>query len=127
MKNKILIVDDEEYLRELLRTNLEVEDFEVVSASTGQEALDLAWKVLPDLAIVDVGLPDMNGWEVCRRLQQDFRSADLPLVILTAEASGKVLAQMKELGLKHYVAKPYHPIDIVTFLKELLNNKNKNG
>ncbi|OGS27590.1 MAG: hypothetical protein A3J70_06190 [Elusimicrobia bacterium RIFCSPHIGHO2_02_FULL_61_10] len=121
MKRKILIVDDEEYLRILLKDNLEIEGFEVIATATGKEALEVAWKVLPDLAIIDIGLPDINGWEVCQRLQQDFRTADLPLVILTAEASGKVTAQMKELGLKHYVPKPYHPIDIVGFLKKILN------
>ncbi|MBI4375937.1 MAG: response regulator [Elusimicrobia bacterium] len=124
---KILIVDDEEYLRILLRDNLELEDFEVVAASTGKEAIEMAWKTCPDLAIIDIGLPDMTGWEVCRRLKEDFRSADLPIVILTAETAGKVGAQMKELGITHHIAKPYHPIEIITFLKDLLTKSTKDG
>ena len=116
---KVLIVEDQPNLRLLLKDNLELDGMEVVCASTGGEALELAWKSNPSVAVVDIGLPDIPGWEVCRRLRADDRTKDIELVILTAESRAKVADKLEALSLKHFVSKPYDPIAVGRMIKEL--------
>ncbi|MBI3550170.1 MAG: response regulator [Elusimicrobia bacterium] len=120
MKQRVLIVEDEEYVRTLLRENLEAEGLEVVCASTGKEALDLAKKNHLDLAVIDIGLPDITGFDVCKGLQADYRTSNVPLVILSAQKENKYRKEMKDLGLKNFFSKPYDPVALGRYLKELL-------
>ena len=116
----MLIVEDETFARTLLKDNLEFEGFEVECAANGSLALELAKKVQLDIAVIDVGLPDMTGWEVCKGLQRDVRTAETTLVILSGKMRSEVLEGMKKLGLKHFVPKPYDPIALGRMLKGLL-------
>src|SRR5262249_4269764 len=107
MTRRILIVEDEESLLVLLRDILEMEGFECLTAGTGKAALDIAWKKCPELAIVDIGLPDVSGWEVCRRLREDFRTSAIKIIVLSAQTGSRDTPLMKQLGVNHFVRKPY--------------------
>ena len=119
MARRVLVVEDEASLQLLIKDNLEMEGLDVVCASTGRAALELAWKALPDVALVDIGLPDMTGWDVCERLRADFRTKNVVLVIVSAESRGVVTSKLAALKLRHFVSKPYDPIAVGQLVKSL--------
>ena len=123
MKTKILVLDDEESLRLLLCDNLEFEGFEAVSAGTGKDAIAIAQKDHPVLAVIDIGLPDMDGWEVCRRLKEDPRTKDMPVVVLSGSVADSIQVLAKEHGVKHCVTKPYDCTELVELLKKIVAGK----
>ncbi|HHV61947.1 MAG TPA: response regulator transcription factor [Firmicutes bacterium] len=114
---KILIVDDDRYVTELLEIYLKREGFEVRSASDGVTALSLAADIKPDLVILDIMLPGVSGWEVCRKLRT---SSDVPVIMLTAK--GEKLDKLKgfELGTDDYVTKPFDADELVERVKAFL-------
>lgn len=114
----VLVVDDQEYVRILLTDNLEFDRFETTCASTGKEALSSAARRRPDLAIVDVGLPDMSGWDVCKALLQ--RYPGMPIVVLSAQSAAQARGRMQQLGLRYFVAKPYDPIALSELVKQIV-------
>ena len=116
----ILIVDDEEPIQELLRFNLEKEGYKVYAAKDGSEALQRLEKEKPDLVVLDVMLPGMDGLEVCRQLRQNPRFRDLPVIMLTAkgEEIDKVLGL--ELGADDYMTKPFSPRELVARIRARL-------
>lgn len=116
----ILVVDDEEPIQELLRFNLENEGYRVSVAKDGPGALAMADKENPDLMVLDVMLPGMDGMEVCRRLRQNHRYRDLPVIMLTAkgEEIDKVLGL--ELGADDYMTKPFSPRELLARIKARL-------
>lgn len=120
MKTKILVLDDEESLRLLLCDNLEFEGFETVSAGSGKEAIEIARKDKPALAVIDIGLPDMDGWEVCRRLKEQPETKDLPVVVLSGSVADQIQVLAKNHGVKHCVAKPYDCTQLVGLLKQIV-------
>src|SRR6476620_8903309 len=108
MTNKrILIVEDDKDIVEALRYNLEKEKYAVLTARRGEEGLSLATDVKPNLIILDIGLPGLNGYEVCRMLRQDAATREIPVLMLTARVaeSDKVLGL--ELGADDYITKPF--------------------
>lgn len=118
MARNVLVVDDQQYIRILLKDNLEFDHFTTRCASKGRDALDLAEAAPPDLAIVDIGLPDISGWDVCRELRR--RQPKLQIVLLSATPKEAARGKMEELGLVHFVAKPYDPISLSELVKRLL-------
>ncbi len=114
----VLLVDDQEYVRVLLTDNLEFDRFTATCASTGKEALACAARFKPDLAIVDLSLPDITGWDVCRSLLERWPS--LPIIVLSAQTSNQVRQRMQELSLRYFVAKPYDPIALSELVKQIL-------
>lgn len=121
MYKKILVVDDEEYLVILLKDNLEFEGFTVMEAYNGEEALDKTYERQPDLIILDIGMPKLDGWEVCRRLKSDSRTRNIPIVILSALTQNEDIEKGKRLGAIRYFKKPCDPIYIVNAVKEILD------
>ena len=119
MRRNVLVVDDQQYIRILLKDNLEFDEFTTLCASRGREALESLERFTPDLAIVDIGLPDISGWTVCKTLKQ--RYPDIELIVLSAMNADDVRAAMKPLGLKHFVPKPYDPIALSDLVKQLLD------
>jgi len=104
---KILVVDDEVDLVETIRFSLEVEGFETMVAYHGEEALSLARKENPDLIILDLMLPKLDGYKVCRLLKFDERYKHIPILMLTAKAQEKDRLLGKETGADDYMTKPF--------------------
>jgi DNA-binding response OmpR family regulator len=104
---KILVVDDEADLVETIRFSLEVEGFETMVAYNGEEALSLARKENPDLIILDLMLPKLDGYKVCRLLKFDERYKHIPILMLTAKAQERDRLLGKETGADDYMTKPF--------------------
>jgi two-component system phosphate regulon response regulator PhoB len=119
-REKILVVDDEEDILELLRYNLEREGYSVVLAQSGEEAVELAANVVPDLVLLDLMLPGMNGLEVCRILSHDARTSAIPIIILTARCEEADIVAGLELGADDYVAKPFSPRVVTARVRSVL-------
>jgi two-component system, OmpR family, response regulator len=114
---QILIVDDDPHIRELLRLLLQNEGFEIREAGDGVEALALLESAKADLVILDIMMPNMDGWTLCRELREHY---DLPLLMLTAK--GETMQKIKgfELGTDDYLVKPFEPLELVVRVKALL-------
>lgn len=114
---RILVVDDEPGIVDIVATNLAAEGFDIISATTGPAALDVAQRHVPDLIILDIMLPEIDGWEVLRLLESDPRTAGIPVVVLTAKADDLDALRGLELGAVEYVTKPFFPEDLVASVK----------
>ena len=123
MSAKILIVDDDENIQELLRYNLEKEGYMVKIAGDGQQALEIARKFFPDLIILDMMLPVMDGLEVCRQMQGNKEHKNIPILILSAkgEELDKVLAL--EMGAEDYLTKPFGLRELQARVKARIRSK----
>ncbi|NPV79260.1 MAG: response regulator transcription factor [Firmicutes bacterium] len=115
---QILLVDDDENVLELLRLYLEKEGLSTTSAKNGQEAIQKARDQVPVLVILDVMLPDLDGWQVLKRLRED--EPGLPIIMLTAKSEDHDKILGLELGADDYVAKPFNPIELVARVKAVL-------
>lgn len=117
MKNKILVVDDERNIVELVRLYMEKEGFETVCAYTGDEALSKFQSENPDLIILDLMLPETDGWQVCREIR---KSSQVPIIMLTAKSDtfDKVLGL--ELGADDYITKPFEAKELLARVKAVL-------
>jgi two-component system, cell cycle response regulator DivK len=103
---KILLVEDNLYNREMLAKRLTRANFDVVTAVDGREGLDLARKEEPDVIIMDLDLPEIDGWEATRRLKSSVRTSRIPVIALTAHALQQDLKKAVESGCDHYETKP---------------------
>jgi two-component system, OmpR family, phosphate regulon response regulator PhoB len=110
-KRKILVVEDHPTVREVLRTLLGMEDFEVAVAPNGEAGLALADILQPDVVILDVMMPGLNGYEVCRAIKA--RSEDTRIVMVTARSSEEDERTGREAGADAYLRKPFSPLDIL--------------
>lgn len=117
MAKKILVVDDEKQIVDILRAYLEKEGYGVITAYDGREALDSARRDLPDLIILDLMLPEISGWDVCRELRKE---SNVPVIMLTArdDTTDKIIGL--ELGADDYVTKPFDPKEIVSRVRAVL-------
>jgi DNA-binding response OmpR family regulator len=108
MNKRILIIEDDKDITEAIRYNLEKEKgFSVLAAHTGDEGLNLAFQSKPHLIILDIGLPGLNGYEVCRMLKRDAETREIPILMLTARVSESDKVLGLELGADDYVTKPF--------------------
>ena len=119
-KGRILIIDDEEDLIELVRYNLEQEGFQVEGVTDGESGLHHAVQKAPDLILVDLMLPGMDGLEVCRALRADNRTASVPIIMLTAKSTESDRIVGLELGADDYVVKPFSPRELAARVKAVL-------
>jgi len=122
-KKRILIVDDEEDILNVLRFRLEANNYEVLSASDGQEGLNKARFEKPDLIILDLMLPKLDGYKVCRMLKFDENYKSIPIIIFTASAQKKDEEFDMEMGADAYITKPFEPAILLGKMKELLMEK----
>ncbi len=120
MKGKILVVDDEADIRELVRLNLTREGYEVLDSETGEQALSLSRSKSPDLIVLDLMLPGIDGLEVCKKLKADPKTAQIPIVILTAKGEEADVVTGLEVGADDYVAKPFSGKVLVARVRRLL-------
>jgi two-component system phosphate regulon response regulator PhoB len=117
---RVLIVDDDPDILRLVSYNMGQAGFEVIAASTGRKALEMAQKQHPDLIILDLMLPDVDGMEVCRTLRQQYPSRRIPIIMLTARGDEIDRVVGFELGADDYVAKPFSPRELVLRVKSIL-------
>ena len=120
MAKRILIVDDEVQLVEMVKMRLESAGYEVISAYDGQEGLDKAKKDKPDLIILDLMLPKMDGYKVCGLLKNDARYSRIPIIMFTARAQEEDVTLGKSLGAEEYVTKPFDPKTLMEKIKGLI-------
>jgi len=123
MKQKILVVDDEVDAVELVTFNLKAAGYEVLSAADGQEALKKARSALPQLIVLDLMLPEVDGLEVCKILRRDPTTRGIPILMLTAKAAEIDRVLGLELGADDYVTKPFSPRELVLRIKRLLRRE----
>ena len=119
-KYRILLVDDEPSIVKMVGKRLEVEGFDVVVAMDGQEGLAKAQAEHPDLIILDLMLPKLNGYEVCTMLKQDTRYQKIPVVMFTAKAQDKDEKLGMECGANAYVRKPFRAQELMDKIRSLL-------
>ncbi|TMQ22048.1 MAG: response regulator [Candidatus Rokuibacteriota bacterium] len=114
---RVLVVEDERDVAELLRYNLGKEGYDVVVAATGTEAVRQAHEARPDLVLLDIMVPQLNGWEICRRLKQDAETRAIPVIMVTGrvEEGDKVLGF--EVGADDYVTKPFSPRELIARIR----------
>ena len=122
MQYKILIVDDDENICELLRLYLEKDGFDTIVANDGEQAEDFATKYSPDLILLDIMLPKLDGWQVCREIR---KTSETPIIMLTAkgETFDKILGL--ELGADDYVSKPFDTKEVIARIKAVLRRSHE--
>jgi CheY-like chemotaxis protein len=117
---KILIAEDERDIRDLVAFTLRFAGHEVFSASNGEEAVDMAPKVNPDLILMDVRMPRMTGYEACKAMKADPNLKDIPVVFLTARGQETEIQQGLEVGAEEYLLKPFAPDHLTSRVKTIL-------
>lgn len=120
-KKRILVVDDEVDLVETVRFSLELEGYEVLTAYNGEEALNQARKESPELILLDLMLPKLDGYKVCRLLKFDERYKHIPILMLTAKTQEKDRAIGMETGADEYITKPFDMDELMKKVKNYLN------
>jgi phosphate regulon transcriptional regulator PhoB len=120
IRHKVLVVEDEGDIRELIRYNLAQEGFAVEEAADGAEALDRIERRKPDLLVLDLMLPQMSGLELCQRLRANADTTKLPIIVVTAKSAEVDRILGLEMGADDYVVKPFSPREVVARVKALL-------
>jgi two-component system phosphate regulon response regulator PhoB len=124
-KEKILVVEDEEDIQNLVLFNLTREGYRAVGADSGEKALEAARSEAPDLVILDLMLPGIDGLEVCRRLRAEARTADLPIIMLTAKGEEADIVAGLEVGADDYVTKPFSPRVLIARVRANLRKRRR--
>jgi two-component system KDP operon response regulator KdpE len=121
MKEKILLIDDETTLAEMLALKLEPKGYEIISSRNGSDGLKMAYQHHPDLIILDIMMPDMDGWETCRRLRE---LSNVPIIMLTAKSSEEDVVRGFRLGADDYVKKPFSIQELEERIRAVLKRSN---
>src|SRR6266850_6168787 len=124
---EILIVEDSRTQAEQLKYMLEEHDFHVVTSRNGREALDSLRQRKPTLVISDITMPEIDGYELCRRIRADQNLADLPVILLTSLSDPEDVFKGLECGADNFITKPYEPENLVARIEYLLANINLNN
>jgi DNA-binding response OmpR family regulator len=122
---RVLVIDDEAPIRLLCRVNLEAEQMEVLEAADGPTGLDEAREHQPDVILLDVMMPGLDGWRVAERLLDDERTNESPIIFLTARAEFRDRARGLDIGGVDYVTKPFNPLDLAPLVRQLLERIEK--
>ena len=120
MAKRILVVDDDENILSLERTILEQKGFAVTTADSGAEALEVLGKEDFDLVLLDVMMPEIDGFTVCRRIKEEPRTKEIPVIFLTAKGGGEALAEGFESGAIMYINKPFTANKLLTIVNTML-------
>jgi DNA-binding response OmpR family regulator len=120
MSTRVLVIDDEAPIRLLCRVNLEAEDMEVLEAADGPSGLEAARAGSPDVILLDVMMPGLDGWNVAEKLLEDGSTAEIPIIFLTARAEFRDRAKGLDIGGVDYVTKPFNPLELAPLVRDLL-------
>ena len=126
-KERILVVDDEEDILELVRFNLAREGYPIICATSGEETLKIARKEHPDLIVLDLMLPGIDGLDVAKALKNDIKTRDIPIIMLTAKGEEADIVTGLELGADDYVTKPFSPRILVARVRAVLRRGASEG
>jgi DNA-binding response OmpR family regulator len=117
---RVLVIDDEAPIRLLCRVNLEAESMSVLEASDGPSGLERARSEQPDVILLDVMMPGLDGWGVAEALLEDERTAMIPIIFLTARAEFRDRARGLDIGGVDYITKPFNPVELAPLVRSLL-------
>ena len=117
---RVLVIDDEAPIRLLCRVNLEAEGMEVLEAPDGPKGLEQARAAEPDVILLDVMMPGLDGWQVAEQLLEDDKTRSIPIVFLTARAEFRDRARGLDLGGIDYVTKPFNPLELAPLVEDML-------
>ena len=120
---KIMAVDDERHIVRLIQVNLERSGFQVITAFDGPEALKKVEIERPDVIVLDVMMPKMDGFEVLKRLQANPETRNIPVIMLTAKAQDADVFRGWSSGVSAYLTKPFNPLELITFVKRILSGR----
>lgn len=120
MKKKILLVDDEPHFVTTVKDRLEMMGYEIVTASNGKEALEKVDKGVPDLILLDVQMPELDGLEVANRLKSSDKTKSIPIIMLTAKGQLNDVGKAVDIGVKDYIVKPFDPHTLAEKIKAVL-------
>lgn len=120
--SKILIAEDERDIRELITFTLRYHGHEVIAASDGEEALEFALKEHPDLVLLDIRMPRMDGYEVCRSIKENQATQHIPVVFLSAKGQEAEVQQGLDAGATDYILKPFSPDQLVERVNKVLGS-----
>ena len=118
---KVLVIDDEAPIRLLCRVNLEAEGMDVVEAPDGPAGIESAKHESPDVVLLDVMMPGLDGWRVAEQLLEDDRTSGIPIIFLTARAEFRDRAKGLDIGGVDYVTKPFNPLELAPLVRALLD------
>lgn len=127
VKETILVVDDEEDIVELIRHNLAKEGYSVLTALTGEQAISISKQSLPDLIVLDLMLPGIDGLQVTKNLKKNRTTQEIPIVMLTAKSEESDVITGLEAGANDYISKPFSPRELAARIRAVLRTRNKNS
>ncbi|MDQ4142496.1 MAG: response regulator [Actinomycetota bacterium] len=118
---RVLICDDDPVILRLIQVNLELEGFEVLLAHDGANAIEIATAEHPDLVVLDIMMPRLDGYQTCERLKAEASTKDIPVVFLSAKAQESDIEKGRKYGVADYLTKPFDPDDLVEVVQRLLS------
>ncbi|GAA2042615.1 hypothetical protein GCM10009800_31530 [Nocardiopsis rhodophaea] len=119
MLARVLVVDDNEVIRQLISVNLQLEGFEVHTAVDGEDCLEQAAEVRPDVITLDVMMPRLDGWVTASRLRESEETQDMKVLLITARAQGDDVKRGQQIGVDGYLTKPFEPTELVRIVRDL--------
>ncbi len=123
MSKTILVADDEPSLRLLVKATLAARKYTLIEVSNGQDALNIARQIIPDLALLDVMMPYLTGFQVCSELKKDAVTSKIPVIILTAKGGQDDKDLALSVGASHFLTKPFRPPELLSAVDLVLNSK----
>lgn len=120
-KRKILVVDDDPTMVKLINVNLKLNNYSVIEATSGEQALEVLSKEPLDLVVLDIMMPGVDGWEVLRRIRGSSETQEMPVILVTAKTQDSDVIRGWELGADEYVIKPFNPLLLVEVIKMVLD------
>jgi len=117
---RVLVVDDDPMVTRLVRINLELDNFEVEEAWDGRTAMKMMRENPPDLLVLDIMMPQIDGWEILKLMREDEDLKDLPVVVLTAKVQDEDMARGWSMGADGYIVKPFNPVNLADALRKVL-------
>ena len=123
MKQTVLVVDDDPLILRVVATVLDLEEFEVITATSASEALDLLASARPHLVVSDIMMPEMDGFELCQVIRDDPATAKLPVILLTARDSDVDRQRGADVGGDAYLTKPFSPLELIDEIDRLLHER----
>jgi DNA-binding response OmpR family regulator len=123
MPERILVAEDQLHVRRLIEMKLKTLGYRVTTVENGQEAIEIATKILPDLILLDVMMPLMTGFEVLSRLKQHAKTKKIPVILVTAQSKEEEILHGLELGAEDYISKPFSPNELGARVKKVLASR----